>query len=82
VGERAARVLDRLITFGSRSTTTANAARATGLDADRMVHAETHDEIVDHLRKWLQPGDDVLVKGSLAMGMSAVVRGIRVQGEG
>jgi UDP-N-acetylmuramyl pentapeptide synthase len=31
---------------------------------------------------WLRPGDDVLVKGSLAMGTSAVVRGIRAQGEG
>jgi UDP-N-acetylmuramyl pentapeptide synthase len=30
----------------------------------------------------LRPGDDVLVKGSLAMGMSAVVRAIRAEGEG
>ena len=34
------------------------------------------------LRRALRPGDDVLVKGSLAMGMSAVVRGIRAEGEG
>jgi UDP-N-acetylmuramoyl-tripeptide--D-alanyl-D-alanine ligase len=82
VGKRAGLVLDRLITFGTRSKTTAEAARAAGLDPDWTVHAETHDEIVERLNSWLQPGDDVLVKGSLAMGMSAVVQGIRIQGEG
>jgi UDP-N-acetylmuramyl pentapeptide synthase len=39
-------------------------------------------EIVQLLRRELRPGDDVLVKGSLVMGMSAVVRGIRAEGEG
>jgi UDP-N-acetylmuramyl pentapeptide synthase len=37
---------------------------------------------VDLLKSELRPGDDVLVKGSLAMGMSAVVRGIRAEGSG
>ncbi len=82
VGTRAASVVDRLITFGPRSVVLAEEARRAGLPADQVVEAASHDEIVDQLRTWLRPGDDVLVKGSLAMGMSAVVRGIRAQGEG
>ena len=82
VGTRAASVVDRLITLGSRSAVTAEEARRAGLRAEQVVEAASHEEIVDQLRSWLRPGDDVLVKGSLAMGMSAVVRGIRVQGEG
>jgi UDP-N-acetylmuramoyl-tripeptide--D-alanyl-D-alanine ligase len=82
VGTRAASVVDRLITLGQRSSVTAASAQAAGLQADQVVEAATHQEIVEQLRAWLRPGDDVLVKGSLAMGMSAVVRGIRAQGEG
>ena len=81
VGNRAAAVLDLLIVYGSRSGSTADEARRSGLRADQVLEAETHDEIVELLRARLRPGDDVLVKGSLAMGMSAVVRGIRAEGE-
>ncbi len=82
VGSRAALVLDRLITLGERSKITAEEARRGGLAADQVVQASSHDEVIEQLRRWLRPGDDVLVKGSLSMGMSAVVRGIRAQGEG
>jgi UDP-N-acetylmuramoyl-tripeptide--D-alanyl-D-alanine ligase len=82
VGSRAALVLDRLITLGERSKITAEEARRGGLSAEQVVEASSHDQIVEQLRSWLRPGDDVLVKGSLSMGMSAVVRGIRAQGEG
>ena len=34
-------------------------------------------KMVELLKRELRPDDDVLVKGSLSMGMSAVVRGIR-----
>jgi UDP-N-acetylmuramoyl-tripeptide--D-alanyl-D-alanine ligase len=82
VGTRAAHVVDLLITYGPRSKTTAAAARAAGLRPEQVLQASTHDEILDYLSQRLRPDDDVLVKGSLAMGMSAVVRGIRAQGEG
>jgi UDP-N-acetylmuramoyl-tripeptide--D-alanyl-D-alanine ligase len=81
VGNRAALVVDRLFTLGPRSKATADEARRSGLRSDQVHEAQTHAEIVDQLRAWLRPGDDVLVKGSLAMGMNAVVRGIRAQGE-
>ena len=82
VGTRAAHVVDLLITYGPRSRTTAAAARAAGLRPERVLEASTHDEIREYLAQRLRPDDDVLVKGSLAMGMSAVVRGIRAEGEG
>jgi UDP-N-acetylmuramoyl-tripeptide--D-alanyl-D-alanine ligase len=80
VGHRAAAV-DLLIVYGARSKITAEEARRAGLAADHVIEADTHDEIVELLRRELRSGDDVLVKGSLAMGMSAVVDGIRAKGD-
>jgi UDP-N-acetylmuramoyl-tripeptide--D-alanyl-D-alanine ligase len=82
VGTRAAHVVDLLITYGPRSKTTAAAARVSGLRPEQVLEATALDEILDYLSQRLRPDDDVLVKGSLAMGMSAVVRGIRAPGEG
>lgn len=81
VGNRAALVVDLLITHGERSRTTAAEARGAGLHAENVVEAGDVAEIVALLRKRLRPGDDVLVKGSRAMGLDAVVREIRAQGE-
>lgn len=41
----------------------------------------TKDEIVGNLTGWLRPGDWVLVKGSRAMGMETIVRGILTWGK-
>jgi UDP-N-acetylmuramoyl-tripeptide--D-alanyl-D-alanine ligase len=82
VGNRAAAVLDLLITFGQRSKITAREARSAGLRPEQVFEATGDAEIIEYLRASLRPGDDVLVKGSLAMGMSSVVRGIRAEGEG
>jgi UDP-N-acetylmuramoyl-tripeptide--D-alanyl-D-alanine ligase len=82
VGNRAAAVLNLLIAYGPRSKITADEAARAGLSRDQVLEAETLEEIIAYLRSWLRPGDDVLVKGSLAMGMSAVVSGIRAEGEG
>jgi UDP-N-acetylmuramoyl-tripeptide--D-alanyl-D-alanine ligase len=82
VGNRAGAVLDLLITFGPRSAITAKEARRSGLSHDQVFEPSSHEEMVDLLRTHLRPGDDVLVKGSLAMGMSTVVRAVRAQGEG
>ncbi|MBV9328702.1 MAG: UDP-N-acetylmuramoyl-tripeptide--D-alanyl-D-alanine ligase [Chloroflexi bacterium] len=80
VGNRAAAVVDLLVVYGPRSHATAQEALEAGLRADQVFEAESHAAIVDLLRGQLQPGDDVLVKGSLAMGMAEVVRGIRAEG--
>ena len=58
-------------------------ARRTGYRAFAVIGLVlTSAYLCLHLRASLRPGDDVLVKGSLAMGMSAIVRGIRAEGEG
>ena len=80
VGSRAAVVVDMLIVYGPRSATTLRAAMAGGLRRDQAFRSESHSQTVALLRSELRPGDDVLVKGSLAMGMSEVVRGIRAEG--
>jgi UDP-N-acetylmuramoyl-tripeptide--D-alanyl-D-alanine ligase len=79
VGKRAAAVLDVLVVFGDAARVAAEEARNDGLTA--VYQASSHAEIVELLKKELRPGDDVLVKGSLAMGMSEVVRGIRAEGD-
>jgi UDP-N-acetylmuramoyl-tripeptide--D-alanyl-D-alanine ligase len=81
VGNRAAAVVDLLVVYGPRSATTAREAVRAGLRPEQVVEAGSHAEIVGLLRSQLRPGDDVLVKGSLAMGMGEVVRGIRAEGE-
>jgi UDP-N-acetylmuramoyl-tripeptide--D-alanyl-D-alanine ligase len=77
VGQRAALVLDLLITYGPRARATADEARRSGLRPEQVVEAEDPDAIADWLRRRLRAGDDVLVKGSLAMGMSRVVAALR-----
>jgi UDP-N-acetylmuramoyl-tripeptide--D-alanyl-D-alanine ligase len=81
VGNRAARVLDLLITVGERSRVTALEALSVGVRADQVVQANDREQVVEILKKRLRPGDDVLVKGSLSMGLDAVVRAIRVEDE-
>jgi UDP-N-acetylmuramoyl-tripeptide--D-alanyl-D-alanine ligase len=81
VGNRAAAVLDLLVVYGPRSKVTADEARQAGLEPDQVLESASHAEIIDHLRRRLRPGDDVLIKGSLAMGMYSVVQGIRADGE-
>jgi UDP-N-acetylmuramoyl-tripeptide--D-alanyl-D-alanine ligase len=76
VGRRAAEVLDILVVYGPASRITAEEARRVGMPRGCVHEARSHEEIVELLRAELRPGDEVLVKGSLAMGMSAVVRGI------
>jgi len=82
VGTRAAHVVQLLIAYGRRSRTTAEAARRAGLGADQVVQAEDLGEIAELLRRRLRPGDDVLVKGSLGMGMATLVRALRAEAEG
>jgi UDP-N-acetylmuramoyl-tripeptide--D-alanyl-D-alanine ligase len=82
IGNRAAAVVDLLVAYGPRSKITAAEARSAGLRPEQVLEPATLEEIVLLLRSHLRPGDDVLVKGSLATGLSAVVRGIRATGEG
>lgn len=82
VGNRAASIVDLLITYGERARLIADEARAVHLAADRVIEADSIEEIARVLVRRLRPGDDVLVKASNAMGLSALVRSIRASGEG
>jgi UDP-N-acetylmuramoyl-tripeptide--D-alanyl-D-alanine ligase len=77
VGQRAAAVVDVLVVYGPASRITAEEAQRAGLALDQIHEATSHAEIVEMLRRELRSGDDVLVKGSLVMGMARVVHGIK-----
>jgi UDP-N-acetylmuramoyl-tripeptide--D-alanyl-D-alanine ligase len=82
VGSQAAQVADLVIGVGERSRLMTQAARATGLPADQVLDASGGEEVIALLRQTLQPGDDVLVKGSRAMGLDVVADAIRASAVG
>lgn len=77
VGRRAAEVAALLVTVGPRGRQIAEAARAAGLPADRIVVCATNEAAVAALRPLLAAGDYVLVKGSRGMEMERIVSALR-----
>jgi UDP-N-acetylmuramoyl-tripeptide--D-alanyl-D-alanine ligase len=80
VGSRAARVTSLLIAVGSRMKMAADEALAVGMQPERVIECATNAEAIDALRRYLRPGDNVLVKGSRGMEMEEIVRAIRLEG--
>lgn len=66
---------DFLITLGPLSKFTKNGASKNGMSG--LYHAESHDDAADFLKKTAKRGDVVLVKGSRAMQMEKVVKGLK-----
>jgi UDP-N-acetylmuramoyl-tripeptide--D-alanyl-D-alanine ligase len=87
VGTAAAASADELVAVGEEARHVARAARDAGMSAEH-IHlfpadpedaaqlSAAHDAAAALLREQLRPGDVVLVKGSLGMGMDAIVRQI------
>ena len=74
VGAAAARsVIGRLYAYGEFTAEVLSGARDEGMQPTDIFEG-THDEIVEDLKVWLQPGDWLLVKGSRGMTMERVVR--------
>ncbi|MCK9485774.1 MAG: UDP-N-acetylmuramoyl-tripeptide--D-alanyl-D-alanine ligase [Dehalococcoidia bacterium] len=71
VGERAGEVLDALVTLGDEARTLGEAALAAG--GGEIHHATSREEAAALLWTLVRPGDVVLVKGSHALGLEAVV---------
>ncbi len=73
VGRRVADVADTLITVGSRARTIGLEAIEVGLPSDRVHMVDDAPKAVPVLEELIQPGDVVLIKGSLGMRMDRIV---------
>lgn len=73
VGGRAAQVVAKLITVGSRARWIAEEALACGRSADDVYITGSNEEALAVLTGLIRPGDIILVKGSRAAGMEAII---------
>jgi alanine racemase len=73
VGERTAQVVDSLVAQGDGARRIAEQTEAAGLAADRILVTYTVDDTVRGLKSRLEPGDTVLVKGTVESRMEQVV---------
>ncbi|MFA6512047.1 MAG: UDP-N-acetylmuramoyl-tripeptide--D-alanyl-D-alanine ligase [Patescibacteria group bacterium] len=64
---------DGLIVLGEHAHAVARGAEAGGMTQERLFIAKHHEQAIAHLHTLLEPGDIVLVKGSQAARMEAVV---------
>jgi UDP-N-acetylmuramoyl-tripeptide--D-alanyl-D-alanine ligase len=65
---------DYLVTVGAEARFIAEAATSAGLKS--VERADTHEQAIDALLNYLEPGDLLLVKGSLSAAMDRVVHGL------
>ncbi len=77
VGERAGEVLDALVTIGDQARHMGEVAQNTG--HGEVHHAATRDEAAALLQALVRPGDAVLIKGSHALGLEAVVAAFELE---
>lgn len=76
VGRRAADVADLLITVGARAQTIGRQAVLVGMAVDHVQMVDDAPAAVPLLEAWVQPGDVILVKGSLGMQMDRIVNAL------
>jgi len=76
LGAEAAAVVRSLGAFGPRSRHTAAGARAAGLPAADLLHAEEIAPLAAWARERLAPGDVLLVKGSRGMKLERLVEAL------
>jgi UDP-N-acetylmuramoyl-tripeptide--D-alanyl-D-alanine ligase len=77
VGRRAAAVADMLITVGERARWYGAAAREAGMGAERVLSFDSNAAAAAALEGLLQPGDQLLIKGSRGMEMEQIVAALR-----
>lgn len=77
VGEKVASFgVDLLFTLGERAQAIARRARQAGLNEGRVVVSMDHHDLLHKLKKTIQRGDWILVKGSRSMSMEKIVLGL------
>ena len=77
VGHRAQRAADCLLVVGERARYIAEGARSAGMSADSIEMCTDNEQVISRLEERLRPGDYVLVKGSHAMQLEAVVAALQ-----
>jgi UDP-N-acetylmuramoyl-tripeptide--D-alanyl-D-alanine ligase len=78
LGELVVRIgVDRLVTVGEPARAILRAAVREGLEPEHAVAVDTPQEALEEVRRWVRPGDVVLVKGSRVVGLEAVAEGLR-----
>ncbi len=73
VGGHAAALSDLLVTVGEEARLIAEGALQAGMAAERVLATTDPEEAVNFLRPRLNTGDYLLIKGSRAMGLEAIV---------
>jgi UDP-N-acetylmuramoyl-tripeptide--D-alanyl-D-alanine ligase len=76
-GHLAATCVERLYVYGRMGAVVAEAAIDAGMDSSEVIHASTHDEIVQDIVKDHLDGDYIMVKGSRGMRMDIVSAALR-----
>lgn len=77
LGGKAAAAVERLYLLGELAAEIRKGALEAGLPAERVLHAQSHEEIAGELLSWLEPGDCVLFKGSRGMKMEKVAAAVK-----
>lgn len=76
VGRRAADVADVIITVGLRARTIAQEAIHIGMDSGQVISVDEAPDAIGILEELIEPGDIVLIKGSLGMRMDRIVNAL------
>jgi len=81
-GELAAQKADLLLTLGTLGAALAKGAIQAGMPKTTVQACDSHEQLLERLRKLLQPGDRILVKGSRGMRMEKISNTLRAGSAG
>jgi UDP-N-acetylmuramoyl-tripeptide--D-alanyl-D-alanine ligase len=79
IGRQAAETVDALVTIGARAKFIADAAREAGMRKEHIYSFDTIEEAIQPLTRSMSKGDLVLIKGSHAMGLDAIVSAVTAE---
>jgi len=78
VGVAAATTADWLVAVGRQAKTVAAAALSAGMSPERVVVCDDNDAAIDLLRRMVEPGDCLLIKGSRGVQMETIVTALQM----